>query len=155
MITQLEPESSKDALINLLETGSDEELANAAGSLFAAAEDDPGFANIAADWLQYGRYGVGKDEKRAALFRAKAVDALIPDAVYDHALILEGGDEDGAKKALPYYILAAALGDPDAMSALSEYFLYGEGVEVDYFVAGALTKHANLIRPNGVRSRIT
>ena len=146
METPLEPQTSKDALINLLETGSDEELAKAAGSLFSAAEDDPGFANIAADWLQYGRYGVAKDEKRAALFRAKAIDALIPDAVYDHALIIESGADDGAKKALPFYILAAALGDPDAMSALSEYFLYGEEVDTDYFVAGALTKHANFIR---------
>lgn len=146
MTSQPERQTPKEALIGLLETGSDDELAKAADALFAAAADDPGFANIAADWLQYGRYGVATDEKRAALFRAKAVEALIPDAIYDHALITESQADCGAKTALPYYILAAVLGDPDGMAALAEYFLYGEEVETDYFIAGALTKHANLIR---------
>jgi len=138
----------KEALISVLETGDDEALAGVASALISAAEEDPGFANIAADWLQYGRYGTTVNKEQAAYFRAKAVEALIPDAIYDHALILESEPDGGTKKALSYYILAGVLGDPDAISSLSEYFLYGEEVDADYFVAGALTKHANHIRQN-------
>lgn len=146
MTTTTEEEDAKDALKRVLKTGSDEDLAEVADALFAAAEGDPGFANIAADWLQYGRYGVVKDERRAATFRWKAVEALIPDAVYDHALILEAKDDVGTKAALPYYILAAVLGDADAIAALSEYFLYGEEFATDYFISGGLKKHENLLR---------
>lgn len=139
-------ENGINKLKQVLETGTDDDLSEVSDALFAAAEADPSFANIAADWLQYGRYGVLKDEARAAYYRSKAVEALIPDAVYDHALILEGKDDDGTKAALPFYILSAILGNEDAISGLSEYFLYGNEFETDYFIAGALKKHENLLR---------
>ena len=133
-------------MLSALENGNEEQLAEIVPALLSAAEDSPGFANIAADWLHYGRYGVAEDKERAAHFRAKAVDALIPDAVYDHALLVDAEEGGGPRRALPYYVLAATLGDADAISALSEYFLYGTEFETDYFIAGALTKHATLMR---------
>jgi hypothetical protein len=135
-----------DDLRRTLETGTEEDFAKISKSLLNAAKDDPAFANIAADWLYYGRYGNSKNEELAASFRQKAIEALIPDAIYDHALILEGKGNSGARTALPYYVLSAVLGDPNAIGALSEYFLYGEEFNTDYFIAGALKKHENLIR---------
>jgi hypothetical protein len=50
------------------------------------------------------------------------------------------------RNAFSYYILAAVLGDADAMAALFEYFLYGSVVDTNYFIAGALKKHENHTR---------
>lgn len=134
---------------NLLEAlNSDDEssLRLMTSELLEAGLTDPSFANIAADWLQYGRHGLERDPERARTYRKIAVNALIPDAVYDEALFLEGEGEALKVRAFSYYVLGAVLGDADAISALSEYFLYGEIVEEDYFIAGALAKHAKLVK---------
>lgn len=130
----------------ILESEAHEEYPNIAGDLLEVATDIPGLANIASDWLEYGRFGLKKDAELAAFYRKIAIEALLPDAIYDHALILEGQGGEDQKRALGYYILSAVLGDPDAIRALSDFFLYGENSPADYFVSGSLRKHENLIR---------
>lgn len=146
MSKKIVPLRDTSRLHEILNGGSDEDLDKISNDLFQAAEDDPYFANIASDWLQYGRHGNDSDNERAAHFRKIAIEALVPDAIFDHALILDNGGSTQKSQALGYYVLSAILGDDDAIEALSNFFLYGESVHQDYFIAGALRKHVNLLR---------
>jgi TPR repeat protein len=138
---------SEEDIYRILQNGSDEDRRKIVDHLFSGADGgNADFANIAADWLRYGRHGVEIDIERSKKYLATAVEALIPDAIYDYAMSLDGDEEKEKRSAFNYYILAAILGDVDAIDAVSEFFLYGDVTGNDDFISGALRKHAIHLR---------
>lgn len=90
-----------------------------------------------AKWHSVGAFGFEKDKKKFDKHIKVAMKRLLPDAIYDYGVALdsERGEPD---RAFGYYVLAAILGDMDALDAVRRYFIYGQVVERDDFVASSI-----------------
>lgn len=133
---------SEEEIYEILQNGSDNDCRKIVDHLFSGADGgNADFANIAADWLRYGRHGVEIDIVKSQKYLQMAVEELIPDAIYDYALSLDGDSDNENKRAFSYFILAAILGDGKAVGAVSDFFLYGTVVDKNDFISGALRKH--------------
>ncbi|MEM9501420.1 MAG: hypothetical protein AAF941_06190, partial [Pseudomonadota bacterium] len=131
----------------ILESGDESKYSEIAESLGKLALDgDPDYAIIISDWLYYGRFGLKRDVAKSFEYLKIAVDALVPDAVHDYAQRINGDEPESEKEALQYFVLAAVLGDTDAIDALSDMLLYEESlIGRNDFVSAGLRKHRYLL----------
>ncbi|HEY0314075.1 MAG TPA: hypothetical protein VGC56_16495 [Allosphingosinicella sp.] len=90
-----------------------------------------------AKWHSAGIYGFKKSKKEFDRHIQVAIKRLLPDAIYDYGVMLDTG-QGKPDRAFGYYILAAVLGDADALDAVMKYFLYGHLVERDDFIVSSL-----------------
>lgn len=134
---------SEKEIDKVLASSDDSKLKSIAPSLMEKAEQgNAEYANIISDWLYYGRFGLEKDIEKADFYLQIAVKALIPDAIYDYGLRSDGDTIEEGKKALSYFILAAVMGDTDAIDAISDKFLYDNDILGNNdFISSALRKH--------------
>lgn len=134
---------SKEEIDDILNNGDDAQLKSIAPAIMKKAEEgNVDFANIISDWLYHGRFGLDKDTQKAEYYLEIAVKALLPDAIYDYGLRCDGDSMEEDKKAFSYFILAAIMGDTDAIGAISDKFLYADSpLGSNDFISGALRKH--------------
>ena len=138
---------SEDEIYKIVEDGDSETCNGIFSQLLAGADNgNIDFANIAADWLRYGRYVVDINIEKSQFYLRMAVKELVPDAIYDYGLSLDGDQDEQHMQAFSYFVLAAILGDANAVGAVSDYFLYGTVVDNNDFISGALRKHQNYLR---------
>lgn len=132
---------------NTLCAGGDDEVSEIIAYIFEMAESgSPKYSYMVASWLWHGSYGMKKDTEKSDYYLDIAVRGLIPEAIYDYAARNDGKSDVAKRQSLSYYILAAVLGDSDAIKALSDHFLYGEVVEKNDFVSGALRKQYDYLK---------
>ena len=97
-------------------------------------------------WYRDGLHGFEKDKKKYNKHIKISIDKLLPDAIYDFGVSKDGKSYKKSRQALGYYILAAILGDEDAISVLIDHFVYGDILEKNDFVASSLKKRLDYCR---------
>ena len=138
---------TENEIWDIVETGEDELCRKIFPLVVSAANDrNTHFANLLSDWLRYGRHGIEIDTEKSRVYLDVAVQGLIPDAIYDKGLALDGDTDADNMQAFSYFVLAAILGDTNAIEAVSDYFLYGTVVKNNDFISGALRKHSYYLK---------
>jgi TPR repeat protein len=90
-----------------------------------------------AKWYSEGLFGFKRSKSKFNKHMKIAMRCLLPDAIYDYGVVLDSA-EGKPERAFGYYVLAAILGDLDAIDAVMRYFIYGLVVERDDFIASSL-----------------
>ena len=136
-------------LDEIIARGSDQQRRDYFPKILETLENgDPTYANIASDWLRYGRFGIETNVEEANKYLDMGVKSMNPDSIYDYAFFLDGDSREERMEAFPYYLLSAILGNCDSVEMLSDYYLYGENVSQNDFVSGALRKHMHYLKAN-------
>lgn len=106
---------------------------------------DPRANYMLAKWYLSGAFGFKKNKKAFESHIKIALNRLLPEAVYDYGVVIERRQKD-YRKAFGYYVLAAILGDVDAVDAVMKYFIYGDVVERDDFIASSLQMRKDYLK---------
>jgi TPR repeat protein len=133
---------SPDRITEILSGSNDEDIASVIKYIKKEADKGDARANyMLAKWHRDGSFGFKKSKKDFIRFLKIAMDKMLPEAIYDYGVSVDGKSEDRSKKAMGYYVLASILGDADAMDALINYYVYGIVVEKDNFLASSIKMH--------------
>ena len=95
-----------------------------------------------ATWYLHGSNGYELDLIKARELLERSSQLLVPEAMYDLAVLLEKKDnsKNRKRKAFALYTIAAAMGDRDSLAQVERCFYWGIGTYRDRDVASIIAK---------------
>ena len=121
--------SIEDARRKLQSDNADEQRAGVALVEQLHAAGDALAAYAIGTWFLHGSHGYPRAPEKAAPYLQYAAERRAPEAAYDLATLIEE-DRLGARPrrdAFGYYVVAAAMGDRDAIEEVARCFYWGIG----------------------------
>lgn len=107
-----------------------------------AAQGDALAMYARATWYLHGSNGYELDLIKARELLEQSSQLLVPEAMYDLAVLIEKNDKSRNRKrrAFALYAIAAAMGDRDSLVEMERCFYWGIGIYKDRDMASIIAK---------------